>query len=833
MISRDYIVKFCSLAFLYFVTGKLGLLMAVPPGYATAVWPPSGFALAGILIFGYRFWPSIWLGSFLVNIGTALDASSFASTVQSVLPVLLIAFGASMQALAGAYLVRRYVGYPTGLEKEKDVFQFLFLGGPVSCLIGSSVGVSTLIATGAIKPVSFLFSWWTWWTGDSMGVFIFAPLMMVFFAQPQEIWAGRRRTVAVPIALAFISIVLLFVFIKNLEERRVLNQFESQSELMTNSLVNHLQRYFDVLYSLQNFFAGSEHVERSEFSDYVKNIFSKYSSFTALEWDPLVTSEQRASFEQSVRAEGYKDFEIKQMGADGRIERASARDIYFPITYVEPLEKNRAVFGFDFMSEQSRSVALQAAWKSGELTITKPIRLIQGPLGIIAFLPIYHNQNSLNTAEERAKSLKGFVVEVLVIQDIIQESLEHFEDKNFILEIKDRDPVHGESVLFRKNLSSIKDSIQDPVLPKEPVLSWRQEIELAGRHWIIQTYPTADYLLVHESWNMWFVFTGGLLFVAFFGGFLLVVTGRETLINRLVMERTEELSQINQKLFLEGARRQKIAESLQERNVEMADARLAALNIAQDAQEARQKAEEAERKMTEAMSVKSQFTSMVSHELRTPLTIIKESVDIVYDQTAGPVNADQKDFLDTAKRNVDRLGRLINDVLDYQKFDAQKMGFEMTIQDLNATVKEVGEGFRRSFQHKNVGLEIQLHEGLPQTGFDKDRVIQVLTNLLNNAMKFTSQGKVFLTTAMEGPDAVRVSVQDQGIGIKKEDLGKLFQAFSQLSTGTGRKTGGTGLGLALCKQIIEHHGGRMGVDSVFGQGSTFYFVLPVVGKGNV
>jgi signal transduction histidine kinase len=237
--------------------------------------------------------------------------------------------------------------------------------------------------------------------------------------------------------------------------------------------------------------------------------------------------------------------------------------------------------------------------------------------------------------------------------------------------------------------------------------------------------------------------------------------------------------------------------------------------------------ESANKKLKAMYEVQKEFTAVISHELRTPLTVIKESVAIVSDEMAGPINADQKDFLDTAKRNVDRLAVLISDALDYQKLEDQRMEFSMAENDINAAVKEAGDRFGLPLKNKGLLLEYQLQSGLPKLSFDKERIAQVLTNLINNAIKFTDQGNIVLVTEKIGDDAVQVSVKDQGIGIREGDLQKLFQGFSQISSGLGRQTGGTGLGLALCKKIIERHKGKVGVRSVFGKGSTFYFTLPV------
>lgn len=236
----------------------------------------------------------------------------------------------------------------------------------------------------------------------------------------------------------------------------------------------------------------------------------------------------------------------------------------------------------------------------------------------------------------------------------------------------------------------------------------------------------------------------------------------------------------------------------------------------------------AEDRIRAAMNVKSEFVSMVSHELRTPLTIIKESISIVYDEMAGSINEDQREFLETAKSNVDRLGRLINDVLDYQKLEANYMEFRLSEGDINELIKEVGDGFKLAMHKKGLALGLELEGGLPSIPLDRDKIIQVVTNLMNNAMKFTDAGEVALVTEQLEDGAIKVSVRDQGRGIKAEDMEKLFRAFSQISTGMGRLTGGTGLGLALSKKIVEAHGGEIGVASEYGEGSTFYFTLPAM-----
>ena len=224
-----------------------------------------------------------------------------------------------------------------------------------------------------------------------------------------------------------------------------------------------------------------------------------------------------------------------------------------------------------------------------------------------------------------------------------------------------------------------------------------------------------------------------------------------------------------------------------------------------------------------AVMVKTEFTSMVSHELRTPLTAIKEAINVVEDGTAGPLNKHQADFLALARRNVDRLHRLINDTLDFSKLERGDFHLELSLHDLNALMREVIQQQRLAAKKHGLQLEQSLDDSLGQVRLDPDRISQVLVNLIGNAIRYGG-GWIEVTTRKTGDEAV-VKVQDSGPGIPAQKLEHIFEAFVQLSTGPGRRVGGTGLGLAICEQIIELHGGRIWVESEVGKGSAFYFAL--------
>jgi len=232
-----------------------------------------------------------------------------------------------------------------------------------------------------------------------------------------------------------------------------------------------------------------------------------------------------------------------------------------------------------------------------------------------------------------------------------------------------------------------------------------------------------------------------------------------------------------------------------------------------------------ERALREAVEIKSKFVSTVSHELRTPLTAIKEGITIVLDGTAGPTNTQQEEFLTIAKRNVDRLARLVNDILDFQKIQFGKFEFVFKEGNINDMIRDVFITMEPVFSEKGLDLRCELAEKLPDVRYDKDRITQVLTNLVNNAFKFTEKGKVILRSYIDG-NCVGVSVSDTGPGIPANDMERLFTSFSQLDNVRDKK-GSSGLGLAISKEIIEKHRGKIWVESEPGKGSTFSFLLPI------
>jgi PAS domain S-box-containing protein len=231
--------------------------------------------------------------------------------------------------------------------------------------------------------------------------------------------------------------------------------------------------------------------------------------------------------------------------------------------------------------------------------------------------------------------------------------------------------------------------------------------------------------------------------------------------------------------------------------------------------------------LRDANRLKSEFLASMSHELRTPLNAIIGFGEVLEAGEVGPVVPKQKEFLTDIVQSGRHLLHLINDILDLSKVEAGKMEFRPESLDPGALARGVAEVLQTSLGERRVRLEVEVDESLGSVTLDPGRLKQVLYNFLSNALKFSPEGGlVRLSLVADSAATFRIQVDDAGPGIRAEDLSRLFGAFEQLAVSGRRLGGGTGLGLALTKQMVEAQGGHVGVRSSPGQGSTFFAVLP-------
>jgi len=237
-------------------------------------------------------------------------------------------------------------------------------------------------------------------------------------------------------------------------------------------------------------------------------------------------------------------------------------------------------------------------------------------------------------------------------------------------------------------------------------------------------------------------------------------------------------------------------------------------------------------KHKELQRMQRDFVAHVTHELRAPLSSIRAALEILEEQFAGRLKADEKKMLGSALKNSDRLTDMINSILDFSKIESGQMTVAPSRTNPERLVREAVESIASWASKKRLGLALSVAPGLPAVNADDKRTVQVLVNLLSNAIKFTpADGRIMvsLSRAQENRDRfLQFTVTDTGPGIAKEDQKKIFEKFVQIAAGEMQNTGtGTGLGLAIAKALAHLQGGRLWVDSELGRGATFAFTLPV------
>jgi signal transduction histidine kinase len=854
----------------YFVTGKLALLLAIPPGYATAIWPPAGIALGALLVLGKRTWPGVFLGSFLTNLTTSFDSSTLASSMQSLALTTAIGTGAVLQAYAGATLVTRFLGEQLRLHNEREVFGFFLLGGPIACWINASLGVCTLASLGAIPLSAIAYSWWTWWVGDTIGTLIFAPLILMWCGTDPT-WRSRRVVVTVPLAGMLLAAILVFIYTSGAEWRDMEAEFEHDASDFAGLVERRVALNEQNLHMLSTLHVIGPPVSERSFLRMSESMLAQHAEVIEVGWAPRRGEQFPLLFSQ-------------------------ARDTRWPR-------------GLDLQSIEPVRMALARARSTGQETATLPFET-HGAASVLLIQPVYTDAAPAKPGNG-ANRLLGILYLNLNLDTLFE-------------------PVLGKSLLARRMeltavdtadpaVAQVFQSVPVPRHAGKPLaLSVQIDLGIADRTWQLSFTPTLEFVSGDHAVIAWLVLAGGLLLSALVGAGALILTGRTSDVEALVGARTEELADMNARLA------EKICDHVRTEHalagekqflsmvLENLGEGIVALNTAGKTTMANRAAKSLHQRITgtrhsgttwtrsdiffapdattpiashelpaslalhgetvrefEMVSVvpnrasvavlvsaqplldragvqtgiiklirditevrkadrlKREFVAVVSHELRTPLTSIRGSLGLVNGGTAGALPEKARKLVDIAYRNSDRLATLINDILDIEKIESGKLALTSEQHPLRALVQQSIEA-HSGYAHEcdvSVALQDGAHEAHVEV--DANRLLQVMANLLSNATKFSPRRAIVEVGIEVQGQRVRVSVCDHGPGIPEEFRPYMFQKFSQVDGSDSRAKPGTGLGLAICKGLIERMRGNIDYRLQDGGGTVFFFELPI------
>ncbi len=790
----------------YYLLGQLDLLLSIPPGYATAIWPPSGLALAISLIYTRKYCFAIGSGAFLFNLFNLFPATQGKDVVVLILVSLCIASASTLQALLGAKIIRKFVPFPDALAEAKTVYRFFMLAA-IACTVAPTLGVLSLYIFRLCTFNNVLQTWAIWWSGNMIGVLIFTPITLTLFASPTTVWRARIKTVAIPLLLAFIVSTVFYTYVRKYESSNASKSFEKMANRTTNKIQSNLARVNEVLTGLNSFYKSSKEIDRNEFKSFTQQLLKQNTAIYSLEWMPFITSVERKDFERQVSSE-IGNFIITSRNKEGLLVPDTEREWYTPITYVEPEQSNKNALGLNLSSDPVRRHLYERARDSGVIQYTGVISLLRTTLHepcIQVVLPVYMNGVEVATIQQRHTNIIGYLNATIILKSLIEDVLRGIEQK-VALELE----IGGQSYYFSN--SRINESSSDRNVSVNQFSSPEERLPVGEQDWILR-YSFMETTTSHShGFNSSLVLLGALALSSILGTFLLVITGqshsieyaykqvanaKETL-EKAVEARTNELKRTNIKL--RAANR-------------LTTEQKHALILARDAAQ-------------HSALLKSQFLATISHEIRTPMNGILGMSELMLETD---LKEEQREFVQSVKHSAECLMELINDVLDFSKIEAGKLFLSFQPFMIRDEIHNLATVFRVLFTKKEINFNFEILPTVPKVMLgDSHRLRQILNNLLGNALKFTgSGGHVNLRIELKetNPDTITLmfSVSDTGIGIRPEDNNRIFLPFAQADATTTRRFGGTGLGLAICKQLVEMMNGTISFHSEYGKGSTFQF----------
>ena len=539
-------MAFFATATAYALAGLGAVLLAIPPGYASPLYPSAGIALACVFVYGWRMLPAVALGAFAVNLwlnpGRELTFSVIGLTAA-------IAIGAALQAWAGATLVKRFVRPPLLLSEPREIAVFFAFGAFVACLVNASISTAALGWTGLVPRADLAFTWLTWWMGDSLGVLIASPIVFTLIGQPRVEWAARRPTVGLPLVLVTALLAATTVQVARWDEQRLRGEFEREAASALSALSFKLQQPLYALESLRGaYLSSSDDLTRDEVRRATQSWLSHADELQAMGFQEHVLRADVVGLESRARAEGFADFQVLNRTAVGALVPFTG-DEAFVNHYIEPLERNRRALGVNALSIPASQTAIEATIRTGLPTATSAFRLTQdavgtNKIGVVIYQALYKGEP--RTASQRQASVRGIVFATVRLDDVVRSVVAQL-------------PARLELCVVDTDASSPHPRLAGPAgcQSKAGDRLHAKTIPFAGRQWSLRV--TASGTDLNSGWdsNAWLFSVIGLMSTAVLGALLLTVTGRTRRIEAAVRERTAALqSQIREREQAELAMRE-------------------------------------------------------------------------------------------------------------------------------------------------------------------------------------------------------------------------------------------------------------------------------------
>jgi PAS domain S-box-containing protein len=793
----------------YVVTARLGLILALPPEKkATAVWPPSGIALAALLLLGFRIWPGIWLGAFLANLWDYFNPANPFPLTAHLLVSAGIATGSTLQALAGSFLVRRWIGPTNPFDRASHAFAFVGVA-MLMCLIAATCGVSSLYVGGFAPGQAVGFIWWTWWLGDMTGVLTVGALILTWSDWPPFIMESRRLieaalflvlllalasaifgivspVVTLPPPLAYLTVpfVVWATF-----------RFGLHGAATTIFLLSIIA----VLGTSQG--TGPFTQPTVQESLLLLQMFMGVIAVTALVM-AAVLNERRAA---EIAVQSSQQREKERADELEAILRATPT----PIWIAHDPDCHR-------ITGNPASFTLLGLPEGTNVSATSP----------------YHDPSKRGFREYRGDT--PIPSNEMPVQRAARGELVERAEVKFVFDDGRVRHIYGNAVPLRNPDGSVRGCVAafaDVTPLKEAEEALRQSEQRLRQlaeninevFWMTDTQTTRLLYISPAYERVW-----GRSCQSLYENprsFMDAVHPDDRERVRIdVLDRQSRGEQIDKEYRVvrpDGSIRWVRDRAFPVKNAEGQFYRL--VGIIDDFTEKKQ----VEEALKEANRRKDDFLATLAHELRNPLAPIRNAVELM--RRANGNGAVTEMARSMIERQVGQMVRLVDDLLDISRITRGKLYLRKERIELAAVVRSAVEASRPFIDAQAHQLTLTLPSEPIHLHADPIRLAQVFSNLLTNAAKYTEKGGHIWLTAERQDSELVVSVRDTGIGIAAEHLPHLFEMFSQVAPALERSQGGLGIGLALVRGLVELHGGRVEVRSAgLRKGSEFIVHLPMV-----
>ncbi|GAB4021995.1 MAG: hypothetical protein Fur0010_25140 [Bdellovibrio sp.] len=752
------------MAFVYFVFAKAAGIIAIPPGYATVVWPAAGVAFFALYRWGQFLWPGVLIGSTFFNFFVSSDYQNRELFFINLFMSLIIGLGASLQAIVSSQIGRVIVKKEDDILVDKNLISILFFSGPGACLISATFGAIALLSFGKISTAQFFSTWGTWYIGDSTGVLVFAPICFVLMTNTFGNTLNKKLVAFLPLLIAFIVTVGVYLIVLKTEKKQAYLRFYNSSNQIVSILNNHLSDYEMILRFVESFHQSSDFISKNEFRTFTHSMFNWTGGVFAIAWAPRVSFENLNEFTKDIK-KIYPNFNIIERNELGEFTNVAKRSFYFPVVYAEPFEEGRkGAIGFDLTSQLDRRLAILQSMDRGTVVATAPIKLVsddQKQDGIVIFLPVYKSRI------KKFENFQGVYLLAVRFVDVIQLVDQSIINQFDYFEVNDITDATAPQPLFSNNPDQKLDFGDQGIAIK-------QRVSFAQRIYEVKTYSSFVSLYSSLTWTLWLALAFGMLLTGVLGAFILMLFGRSRLLEIEVAKVSAEINQ--QRLKMEEI------------------SRFRSLGI---------------------------MAGGVAHEINNPLMIITGNASVLNKmlEKENVKNPKVYESLGKINKTVERISRIVKGLLTLSRDSSQDPMESVSVAkliDLGCLL--LGEKF------KAYGIPLRFSGDMDaQLECKVAQVSQIFTALLQNSIEAVkNQNSSWVEVkAIDHGDSLAIEVVDSGSGLSIDVQEKLFTPFF-----TTKDVGeGTGLGLSIARGVVESHGGTLRYDSTC-PNTKFVVVLP-------